>query len=121
MSTDIKIDRNTKDIVFENGLLQLVSGSEAAAQRIWTRLHTSIREWFLDLNFGLPFKSDILVKNPDMGLISALFADEIETGGGDGSRMEKLDMTLGTTERDLDVDGIVTLPDGTQLEISESV
>ena len=121
MSTDIKIDRNTKDIVFENGLLQLVSGSEAAAQRIWTRLHTSIGEWFLDLNFGLPYRSDILVKNPDMGVVSALFTDQILAGAGDGSRMEKLDMTLGTTERELSVDGRVILPDGTPLDIVESV
>lgn len=121
MAVDIKIDRTTKDIVIEGGLLQLVSGSEAAAQRIWTRLHTQIGEWFLDLTFGLPFKSDILVKNPDMTLVSGLLADEMVAGGGEGSRMEKHNLQLGTTERELSVDSQVILPDGTPLDISESI
>ena len=57
--TDFKRDPLTGDIDISEGL-QLVREGEEAAQRISLALDLNLGEWFLNINFGLPW-----IKNTD--------------------------------------------------------
>jgi hypothetical protein len=61
----------TNDLQITNGDLSLVTGSDAIAQDLQQRLQSWLGEWFLDTTWGIPFKQQILVKNPNLDLIQA--------------------------------------------------
>jgi hypothetical protein len=52
---------------------KIIRGAEAVAQRVRVRFRWFLGEWFLDERLGVPYYSDILVKNPDPILISFIF------------------------------------------------
>ncbi len=56
--TDFKRDPLTGDIDISEGL-QLVREGEEAAQRISLALDLNLGEWFLNINFGLPWIKNI--------------------------------------------------------------
>lgn len=72
--TNLKLDNNN-DIVIENGQLQLVSGGDAVAQAVSTRLKVFVGEWFFDLEAGMPYFQEILVKNPSFPRIKSQVRD----------------------------------------------
>ena len=108
----------TNDRVIVNGDWATVDNGDAAAQRIRDRLETFIKEWFLDLSYGVPYRETILVKNARLDVINAVLKGEI-LKSQDGTFTEfdieldsrtrkltvsyKLDTTLG------DVSGTVTI------------
>jgi len=111
MTTDIKF---TDDISIENGDLAVVESSQAAGQRIRHRLLTFRGEWFLDLEFGPPYREQILVKNPPLDIIGAIIRSEIiksqpgefmsfEASLNNATRSLKVDATMITTEGTVDV------------------
>jgi hypothetical protein len=61
----------TNDLQITDGDLSLVTGSDAIAQDLQQRLQSWLGEWFLDTTWGIPFKQQILVKNPNLDLIQA--------------------------------------------------
>ena len=67
----------SNDLVIANGDIRLVTGLPEDAQRIKDRLSTFIGEWFLDIQFGPDYRKDVLKKNPNIQLISALLRKEI--------------------------------------------
>ncbi len=67
----------TNDLVIDKGDLTLVQHDAATGQAIRDRLATFRGEWFLDLLFGPDYREDILVKNPQLGVVSAILKDEI--------------------------------------------
>ncbi len=80
--SDIKIDLDplsdtSNDIPVVNGDLVIVTGREAMLQHILQRLRMYFSEWFMDNTIGLPFFTEILVKNPDQAKIDALFINQI--------------------------------------------
>lgn len=109
-AVDIKIDQTTRDIVFVNGELQLVRGITAGAQRIYDKLHTFTGEWFLNLLFGIPYKRDIMIKAPQLPIVSAILQEEILDSADPGSRMRRFDLTIDEETRILDVQGAVQFP-----------
>lgn len=50
----------------------LVNLADAVRQRVSIRLQLFLGEWFLNTRLGFPYFRDVLVKNPDFGLIRAL-------------------------------------------------
>ena len=81
---DIKLDVNTHDIVIgtETFDMSFVEGVEYIAQKLKVRLWFYLGEWFLNTDEGTPLYGSILVKNPDVGLISTLLKARIlETPG----------------------------------------
>lgn len=66
---DLKYIEN--DIVVENGDLAVVTGIYQSVQQVRDRLLTFIGEWFLNLAYGVDYKKDILVKNPNMNIVNA--------------------------------------------------
>lgn len=57
------------DFDLENGNLVLCRDARAIAAHIETRFRFFLGEWFLDLREGVPYYEDILVKNPDIGVL----------------------------------------------------
>lgn len=79
---DLKLDSVTHDLVVENNDLQLVEGSEQVKQNLLIRLQSFKNDWYLNVDIGLPYYEDILVKNPNISDIDAYFkAYILETDG----------------------------------------
>lgn len=74
---DLKIDKDTGDLVIENGDLVQVSGIDAIAQAVRQHLSFFKGEWFLDEEEGLPYFEEVLVKNPNLAAIQDVFRKEI--------------------------------------------
>jgi hypothetical protein len=62
--------------------LKLVSDDDFIIQRVTIRLKYFINDWFLNINFGLPYFEEILVKNPNAVAISDLIKNMILTTPG---------------------------------------
>lgn len=70
------------DLLRINGALVMTSdvdarGTNNVLQDILCRLRTFEGEWFLNINLGMPYFQRMLVKNPDLALISAAYKDTI--------------------------------------------
>lgn len=74
---DLRVDSNG-DLDITGGELSLTSGGEAVEQRTRLRLQFFLGSWFLDRNIGIPYYESILVKNPNLPAISAIFRQAIE-------------------------------------------
>ena len=67
------------DLSIENNSLQLVEGEDEVAQKIKTVLQTIRGECFLDTSKGIPYLTEVVGKNKNYNLISALIIDEIKS------------------------------------------
>lgn len=76
--TDIALDEDG-DLDVSTGDLRLLSDLDAVVQDVTIRLQFFRGEWFLDLDEGVPYYQEILVKNPRLTAISALFSEAILT------------------------------------------
>ena len=73
--SDLAMNLLTNDLLITNGDLSLVTGSDAIAQDLQQTLQVWLGEWFLDTTVGIPFKQNILVKNPNVDLVQASIVD----------------------------------------------
>lgn len=73
---DLKLDA-FGDLVVENGDLALVGGLDALRQDAETRLKLVLSEWFLAVSKGVDWFGEILVKNPNMARVEAIFRQEL--------------------------------------------
>lgn len=53
--------------------VRLAEGPEAVAQKVRARLRFFLGEWFLDRRLGVPYLTKILVKNPNLSLVSSIY------------------------------------------------
>lgn len=74
---DFKLDTSTHDIVFDPYDIAIVDGVEALKQRLKQRLLLFRGEWFLDLNAGVPYFSDVFIKQPRRNILESAFKREI--------------------------------------------
>ena len=80
--TDIAIDYNPlsstyQDIQIVNGDLVIVDGPQAILQNIIQTLGLFLGEWFLNVNLGIDYYGQILVKNPIQSTVDAIFINQI--------------------------------------------
>jgi len=103
---------NVGDVKFENGNFVPVVGVSALIDRIATRLRTFLGEWFLNTEIGVPYYQNILgQKNPNFGVLYAIFAKEIrDTVGVISLRRLSLDYEAG--DRQLSITFSVQAEDG---------
>lgn len=102
------------------GDMLLVSGDavllEDLAQETAQRLHVALRfsrgEWFLDLREGVPYFDEIFVKNPQDKVIRAVFSSVILQTEGIAT-LERLDYTIDSRTRVMQLDFAARLTDGT--------
>lgn len=94
---DLKLE--SRDLDTTNAQLSLVSGTEAIAQHIGIRLRTFLGEWLLDEKVGIPYFTDILVKNPNPAILQKIFRDCIaETPGVLSIEDYEIDLDAATRE-----------------------
>jgi hypothetical protein len=97
---DFKNDPTTWDLATYNGDLVLVDNADAIQQHLIQRLKLFRGEWFLDLDAGVPYFQDILVKNPNPVLVDGVLKDAIlETPGV--LELSSFSMTYDSTARTL--------------------
>jgi hypothetical protein len=75
--SDLKLDDLTGDLVIENADLVLTTGSDAVRQHLLQRLRTFMGEWFLNLDAGLPYFQNILIKDPNLNAIDGVIKNVI--------------------------------------------
>lgn len=78
---DLALDNNL-DLGLTGDRLSLVEGADAIAQKVGIRLRFIRGEWFLDERIGLPYYTDVLVKNPDLTVVQSLFRRAIASTPG---------------------------------------
>lgn len=113
----IALDPLTWDVAIPYRVLR---GAPAVAQKIGVRFRFFLGEWFLDTRLGVPYFSEVLIKNPNPILISAVFRKVLSTTQGVQrvldfqARVDPLTRTLYPTFRAVLLDG-ETLIDNSQV------
>lgn len=74
--SDYRMDDNG-DLDISNDTLHAVTGREAIAQEVRIALRFFLGEWFLDLDEGVPYFTDVFGKRKDVGLVRDLFRRRI--------------------------------------------
>lgn len=95
MSIDLKLD-SSHDLAIENFDLVLISGVDQVIQKIDIRLRFFLGEWFLDTTAGLPYYTNVLKKDFDIGLLESSFKAQILGTEGVDSLLE-FDLSLQDT------------------------
>lgn len=84
--TDLTIDKDTNDLVVSNdGFLSLVTEGEALAQRLDIRLAMVRETYFLNLDFGVPYYTEIFRKGVTKPFLDSIYIDEIYNTEGVGA------------------------------------
>lgn len=73
--TDVRIDPATGDIDLTTtpNDVTLVRGAESVEQHWRIRMKHFQGEWFLDRRTGIPYYEQVLVKNPNLAVITSIF------------------------------------------------
>ncbi len=70
---DLELDTETHDLVIENGDLKLLNDEpKVVRQTLTINLLFFQGEWFLDLEYGVPYFQSILVKGATKDLVDSL-------------------------------------------------
>lgn len=100
---DLLIDVNTKNFTLtDRSLIFTDSDSEYFAQILKIRLNIIKGEWYLNNEIGLPYFTEILVKNPNLSRIEDLFKREIVAVTGEQS-IKSFSLDYNQTTRELTV------------------
>lgn len=99
---DLQLDPNTHDLVLTRFDLSLVDGNELIVQRIKQRLLLFLGEWYLDVEAGVPWFQEILVKGVDLGRVETLIKRTI-VGTEGVTRLTALDLNFTPEPRRLSV------------------
>ncbi len=75
--SDLATSDTTADLELTNGDLTLSKGVDAVKQALRQELKMFAGEWFLDLDYGVPYYKNVLVKKPNTGLIRGIFEETI--------------------------------------------
>lgn len=100
------------DIVFDRYDVVLVDGYEQSIQQVERRLRLWVGEWFLNINAGIPWLTEILGKKPDETIILAVIQQAILDDPNIQS-IEQLEIELDGASRTLTVTTKLILSDGT--------
>lgn len=108
---ELYLDPATWDVAFP---VRFVTGPDAVLQRIRVRFRFFLGEWFLDQRLGIPYYRDILIKNPDILLITTIFRRVLTSTPG-VERVPKFKAQLLTAERKLLCDFVAILSNGSKI------
>ena len=68
----------TYDMIFENGKCPTTSGvADACVQRLYIRLKTLFQEWFLNVEYGVPYLEKILGKRVKRETVDMIIQEQI--------------------------------------------
>ena len=106
------LDPITWDLQLVDGRLRRTADNvELLVQKARIRLQFILGEWFLDLRQGLPWFSEILIKDPSLTRIRVIFRETLITMPGVVA-VPVLDLTLDSPVRGLTVDWRMELDNG---------
>lgn len=108
---ELALDPATWDVAFP---VRFITGPEAVLQRIKVRFRFFLGEWFLDQRLGIPYYRDILIKHPDILLITSIFRRVLTTTPG-VEKVASFKAQLITTERKLLCDFVAMLSNGSKI------
>jgi hypothetical protein len=95
------------DMSFGHGLSDYAKEQEAVAQNVRTRLQLLKGEWFLDVDAGVPYLQEIMIKPANLPLAESLIKQTIiETDGVD--ELRSFDVVFNRNTRRLDVSATVS-------------
>ena len=106
MATRIDLLLDDNGVVLRGGDWAFAEDRTGIQQRISQVLKTIAGEWFLDLDYGLPYFEQILVKNPNLPSVQDIFRRALLSVKGVSS-VERLTLSLDTPNRILRVDWVV--------------
>jgi hypothetical protein len=115
---DLLLDTTTWDLVTDATDLQLVEKEDAVGQHLSQRLKTFAGEWFLDLRLGVPYFSQVLVKNPDPVVLDSVFKSEIIHTPGI-VELRQFDLRLDAGTRQLQLSFTAVADSGAVISFSE--
>lgn len=116
---DIKTDEDD-DLVFENGDLVLIDGSESCAQLIRARLQTIRGELRWDTRVGIPYDEMLGDTDIDLPRIQAWIRFAISSTPGVSS-VSELEFEFTASTRVLTFDGEAIYTDGTPIPLKETL
>jgi len=82
--------------------LYFVTGADAVAQHLKIRLRLIRGEWFLDTRVGIPYPSQVWVKNPNIGNIRGIYRSAIASTPG-VEEIQRIDLTFDASTRELNL------------------
>lgn len=104
MAYDIALQIGRHDLLTtESCDLLLIDNAERVAQQIRIKLKSFLREWFLDMSYGVPYFEYILVKQPNMTHIRSILRQQI-SDVADVSKVQELTFSLDRQNRALAVE-----------------
>ena len=74
---DLALDKTTHDLLISDNDAQLVQDLDQLQQSLKERLQFFLTEWFLDTESGVPFYTDVLIKNPNVPRIDSIIKAKI--------------------------------------------
>lgn len=78
MATDLILVENTNNLEISNFDLQITTDNLTyVSQKLRIRLSFFKGEWYLNMEFGLPYYDDILKKAPNLDNIEAIIKEQI--------------------------------------------
>ena len=114
---DFALDPTTGDMLLADSSFHFVEGAQAVVQKVAMTFAIFRGEWFLDLSYGVPYRTEILVKNPDLDRISSLLRKTL-MGIEEIIEIRKFNLEFNPQQRELQVDfealtseGIITVED----------
>lgn len=115
---DLKLDERTWDIVFVNGENVVTKGMvDIVAQRLTIRLKTFLAEWFLNVEYGVPWDTRILGQKVKKSAVDIILQDQIYSERG-VSRISHFRSSMnGTGERKYSLEFRVVTTDGEETSI----
>lgn len=116
---DLQLVENQNNLEFINKDLYLNTDlSRYVSQKLRIRLLFFRGEWYLNINKGIPYHTEILgVKNPNLSYIEDLMISEINTCPG-VSELLSFELTTDTATRELFINFTAKLENGDIIAIS---
>lgn len=75
---DLKIDRESGDLVFVNGSCPVTENfSDSTAQRVYVMLRTFAGEWYLDISTGVPYYPNILGTKVSKSVVDRIIQEKV--------------------------------------------
>jgi len=115
---DLELIENGNNLIIRNFDLGIAESSVYIANKIRIIMKTFNGEWYLNLNAGLPYYSDILVKSPNLDFIADIYTSAILGVSGVES-IDEFELTL--DGRLLEITFIAILTNGDSITITETI
>lgn len=113
---DLQIDKDGS-FVFTNFDLTVNSELDLyVEQKLYSTLRMFKGEWYLNIEAGIPYFQDVLIKNPNLSVLSGIFKAAINSVDG-VDEIVSFDLDYQESGRKLDVSFVVRLVDGSEISL----